>query len=112
MKTRQWISGMVALSALLVAGTSFAGPEMRDGEDLFSDFKSTKSRAEVRSEMEAVRAQSVQRSDRIASDRDIGARGVAGARYSGRTRDQVHDELIQHQKTNNPYSPDYLYFGG
>lgn len=112
MKTRQWISGMAALSAMLVAGTSIAAPGMRDGEDFFRDFKSTKSRAEVQNEMAAARAQPMQRSDRIiASDRDVGARGVAGSRYSGRTSDEVRNDLIQHQRTNNPYSPDYLYFG-
>lgn len=107
MKTRQWICRITALSTLAVAGVAVAEVGMRDGEDFFRDFKSTKSRAEVRAELDAARApQSAQGSDRIS-----GARGVPGSRYSGKTREEVREELIQHRKTVNQNSPDYLYFG-
>ncbi|WP_234814940.1 hypothetical protein [Noviherbaspirillum denitrificans] len=44
--------------------------------------------------------------------RDIGVHGMPGSRYTGKTRQEVRDELIQYQKTHKPNSPDDLYFGG
>ncbi|OWW21953.1 hypothetical protein AYR66_23125 [Noviherbaspirillum denitrificans] len=86
---------------------------MRDGEDSFRDFKSTKSRAEVRSELESSRAPMNLNSESIGTEsRDIGVHGMPGSRYTGKTRQEVRDELIQYQKTHKPNSPDDLYFGG
>lgn len=113
MKTSQWIFRITTLSAMAVSGMAVADVGMRDGEDFFRDFQSTKSRAEVRAELEAARAQPGSGGERITAGRtDSGVRGMPGSRYSGRTRDEVRDELIQHRKTDNPYSPSYLYFGG
>lgn len=113
MKTTRCISRITALSVLAVSGIALADVGMRDGEDSFRDFKSTKSRAEVISELESSRAQSGLNSDRISVDsRDSGVRGVSGARYSGKTREEVRDELIQHRKTYEPNSRKDIYFGG
>lgn len=107
MKTTRCISRITALSVLAVSGIAVADVGMRDGEDFFRDFKSTKSRAEVRAEMEPARAPST-----MTSSGDSGVKGVSGSRYSGKTREEVRDELIQHRKTHDPYSPKDIYFGG
>lgn len=110
MKTTRCISRITALSILAVSGVAVADVGMRDGEDFFRDFKSTKSRAEVQAEM---RGPSNLNSDRVSADsQDSGVRGVSGSRYSGKTREEVREELIQHRKTHDPYSPKDLYFGG
>lgn len=109
MKTKHWITRLVALSAMASAGLAFADVGVRDGEDPFRDFKSTKSRAEVRAERDAARAPAATASDPRAAN--IGARGVPGSRYSGRTREEVREELRQYREIQKPYSPDDLYFG-
>lgn len=112
MSTKHWITKLAAFSVMASASLAFAEVGMRDGEDFFRDFKSTKSRAEVRAELEAARAQSTPRSDRVsASQADIGARGVAGSRYSTRTREEVRQELQQHRQAFQPNSPNDIYFG-
>ena len=113
MNTTRCISRITAISVLAVSGIAVADVGMRDGEDSFRDFKSTKSRAEVQAEMESARSSGSLNSDRISADgRDSGVRGVPGSRYSGKTRQEVRDELIQHRKTQNPISPNDIYFGG
>lgn len=109
MKTKHWISRLVAMSAMTSAGMAFADVGMRDGEDPFRNFQSTKSREQVRAELDAFRAPAPASDARGASN--IGARGVPGSRYSGRTREEVREELQQYKETQKPYSPDYLYFG-
>jgi hypothetical protein len=114
MKTIRCISRITALSVLAVSGVAIADVGMRDGEDFFRDFKSTKSRAEVRAEMmESARTPStVNRESMSSSSGSSGVLGVSGSRYSGKTREEVRDELIQHRKTHDPYSTKDLYFGG
>jgi len=79
-----------------------------DGQDHFSNFKSTKSRAEVRSELDAARSQGLlSRGDADASTvmaPASGAHGVPGSRYSGRTREEVRAELDEYNRTlqDNP----------
>ncbi|WP_088707471.1 DUF4148 domain-containing protein [Noviherbaspirillum denitrificans] len=107
MKTTRCISRITGLSLLAFSAAAVADVGMRDGEDFFRDFKSTKSRAEVRAEMEPTRAPTA-----MTSSGDSGVMGVSGSRYSGKTRDDVRDELIQHRKTHDPYSPNDIYFGG
>lgn len=112
MSTKHWITKLAAFSVMASASVAFAEVGMRDGEDFFLDFKSTKSRAEVRAELEAARGQAAPRSDRAsASQADTGARGVPGSRYSTRTREEVREELLQHRKAYDPNSPSNIYFG-
>ena len=113
MNTTRCISRITALSVLAVSSIAVADVGMRDGDDAFRDFKSTKSRAEVRAELESARAPASLNSDRISGEgRDSGVRGVPGSRYSGKTREEVRDELIQHRKAQDPNSPNGIYFGG
>lgn len=107
MKTTRCISRITALSVLAVSSFAVADVGMRDGEDFFRDFKSTKSRAEVQAEM---RGQPAMNSDRTSGA--SGVQGVPGSRYTGKTREEVREELIQHRKTYEPNSPKDLYFGG
>ncbi|WP_420474558.1 DUF4148 domain-containing protein [Noviherbaspirillum sp. ST9] len=115
MKTTRCISRITALSVLAVSGIAVADVGMSDGSDFFRDFKSTKSRAEVRAELDAARGQSSLNSDRISADSydsASGVRGMPGSRYTGKTRQEVRDELIQYRKTHDSSSPSDLYFGG
>jgi len=113
MNTMRCISRITALSVLAVSGIAVADVGMRDGEDFFRDFKSTKSRAEVRSELDSARSTMSVNSDRVSAEgRDSGVRGVPGSRYSGKTREEVRDELIQHRKTHHPDPTKDIYFGG
>lgn len=110
MKTKHWITKLVAMSAMTSAGMASADVGMRDGEDPFRNFQSTKSRAEVRAELDAFRAPAPATSDARGAG-NIGARGVPGSRYSSRTREEVREELRQFRETQKPYSPNNLYFG-
>jgi hypothetical protein len=113
MNTKRCISRITALSVLAVSSIAVADVGMRDGDDFFRDFKSTKSRAEVRAELDAARNPSIPSGDRMSvGSRDSGVHGMPGSRYSGKTREEVRDELIQHRKTHDPNSPNDLYFGG
>ncbi|WP_420474559.1 DUF4148 domain-containing protein [Noviherbaspirillum sp. ST9] len=107
MKTTRCISRITAISVLAVSGVAVAEVGMRDGEDFFRDFKSLKSRAEVRAELEPARAPST-----MTSSGGSGVMGVSGSRYTGKSRDEVREELIQHRKTYEPNSPKDIYFGG
>lgn len=102
MKTSQWITRLVASAAVAVGAPAFADVGLMDGQDQFSSFKSTKSRAEVRSELDSARSQGVlSRGDAdTATEREsaMGARGVAGSRYSGRTREEVRAELDEYNR--------------
>ena len=113
MKTTRCIARITALSVIAVSGIAVADVVMRYGEDFFRDFKSTKSRAEVRAELESTRTPTNVNSNRISEETwDSGVRGMPGSRYSGKTRQEVRDELIQYRKTHDPNSPQDLYFGG
>lgn len=113
MNTTRCISRITALSVLAVSSIAVADVGMRDGEDFFRDFKSTKSRAEVRAEMESSRVTSNLNSSSISAEgQESGVRGMPGSRYTGKTREEVREELIQHRKTYEPNSPNDIYFGG
>lgn len=114
MNTTRCISRITALSVLAVSGIAVADVGLGDADKSFRDFKSTKSRAEVQAEMKSAGPSSSLNSDRISAEgRDSGVYGVPGSRYSGKTREEVREELIQHQKTYQPNSPsDNIYFGG
>lgn len=105
MKTRSLIAAVIAASAFAIAGSTIA--------DVPSEgpiANSTKSRAEVRAELEQARKDGLlMYGERDNPSEWIGAHGVAGARYStapGRTREEVRAEAIEHNKTFKSGSDD------
>lgn len=97
MKTRPLIAAVIALSAIAFVGPTFAD---RASEEPVAS--STKSRAEVRAELEQARKDGLLM--HFGDGRYIdewsrpGAHGVAGSRYSGLTREEVRAEAIEHMK--------------
>lgn len=112
MKSRRFIFGVMGLSALITVDSAMADFGGRfDGPVAVS----SKTRAEVRAELEQARAAgfSFRQGDRdeiSAWSRSnmgaMGAHGVAGARLSGRTREEVRAEAIEYLK-NYKYKPEY-----
>ena len=106
MKTRQLIAAVIALSAIATVGSTFA-----DSPSDIPTAVSTKTRAEVRSELEQARAAGLlmMQGDRPYINEwarpDMGAMGVAGSRYSGRTREEVRAEAIEFTK-NYKFHPE------
>lgn len=115
MKTSQWIARIFASAALVASGSTFADVGMADGADSFKDFQSTKSRADVATELGAAKSQGLLSHgdvDTWALSRtpaDIGARGPAGSRYTGRTREEVRAELQEYRTSGQENSPNYIY---
>jgi hypothetical protein len=102
-----------AVLAMTAASQVHADVGIMDGADSFRDFQSTKSRAEVRSELENGRAQAYPVTDGTGfNDSKLGAHGVAGSRYSTKTREEVNNELREYQRTHQPGSTNDIYFGG
>ena len=102
MKTRPLIAAVIALSAFATAGSAFAD-RPSDGPIAVS----TKSRAEVRAELDEARAAGLlmygERGELNSWSRPgMGAYGVAGSRYSGRTREEVKAEAIEYVKSGKP----------
>ncbi len=99
MKTRSLIAAVVAVSAFATVGSTFA-----DVPSEGPSANSTKSRAEVRAELEQARKEGLlmHGGDRDTLNEWTGAHGVAGSRYSAspsRTREEVRAEAIEHNKT-------------
>lgn len=98
MKTAQWIGRLAACAAVAVGAPALADVGLMDGQDQFRNFESTKSRGEVRSELDAARQQGMLSHGDVDTSSAMdaapaGARGVAGSRYSERTREDVRAEL-------------------
>lgn len=114
MKTSQWITTLVAVTAIGASGAALADVGMRDGEDSFRNFSPAKSRAEVRSELDTARTQGLlSRGDADTwadSETRIGPRGPAGSRYSARTRDEVREELMEYRRTHKGNEPGDIYY--
>lgn len=107
MKTRALMAAAIALSAMATAGSTFADHSYSD-EPLPV---STKSRAEVRADLDRARAEGlIMDSERGYSNEWArpGASGVAGSRYSGRTREEVKAETKEYMK-NYKSSIDDMY---
>ena len=116
MKASTWTAGLTAAAALAASGVCIADVGIADGKDHFTDFRSSKTRAEVQQEYRDARSQgTLQRGEfwtpETASS-DIGSRGPAGARYRERTREDVMEELRQYKQTHNPNDTRDIYFGG
>lgn len=103
MKTRLLIAAVIALSGIATVGTTFA-----DSPSEGPAAMSTKSRAEVRAELEQARSEGLLMNSGERGYYDewnrsaIGAAGVEGSRYSGRTREEVKAEAIEHLKNYKP----------
>ncbi|MDD1012055.1 DUF4148 domain-containing protein [Pseudomonas shahriarae] len=101
MKSRQWIVAVIAASAMGAAGSALADYTGRFDVPVAA---SSKTRAEVRTELEQARAAGLlMRGGEGDSLHDwirteLGAAGVAGSRYSGCTRAEVRAEAIEHAK--------------
>lgn len=106
MKTRQLIAAVIAFSAIAAVGSTFADSPS-DGQVA----RSTKTRAEVRAELEQANAEGrymnfgarvyiydFARPEWIRPKMD--ARRVDGARHSGPTRDEARAELEQSRAEN------------
>jgi len=102
MKTRLLIAVVVALSAFATVGSAFAERPYPPDESAMS----TKSRAEVRADLEQARKDGLLMNSGERDDLS-GAHGVAGSRYSGGlTREEVRAEAIKHMKDFKPGSDD------
>lgn len=114
MKTFQSITRLVAGAAIAVSGSAFAEVGMLDGADTFKDFKSTKSRAEVRGELDApaYRGSLTDGNSEFSSqgrDANIGARGPAGSRYSVRTREEIQADLADDRRMHRENASGAIY---
>lgn len=110
MKTSHAMTRCLAGVALALSGSAFGDVGMLDGADSFTDFKSSKSRAEVRGELDAARQQGLLTNrntniDSPGSEASVGARGPAGSRYTARTREEVQQELADHRRTQQGNAP-------
>ena len=103
MKTRVLIAAAIALSAMATVGSTFAD---RPSDEPVA--VSTKSRAEVRAELDQARAEGLLMNTGEGTYSDewarSGAHGVAGSRYSGRTREEVKSEAMEYMKTHDSHS--------
>ncbi|MEO8598895.1 MAG: DUF4148 domain-containing protein [bacterium] len=97
MKTRSLIAAVIAISAFATVSSTFAD-EASEGPIATS----TKSRAEVRTELDQARKDGLLMYGEGDSLKEwTGAHGVAGSRYStspGLTREEVRAEAIEHMK--------------
>lgn len=118
MKASHRTALLAATAAFTASGMCIADVGMADGKDFFTDFKSTKTRAQVQQEYLDARAQgTLSRGDTGlenagTSSVDMGPRGPAGSRYQGRTREEVMQELREYRQTYKPNDPKDIYFGG
>ncbi len=105
MKSRQWIAAVIAVSGIATMGLAVADASSRFDAPVAS---SSKTRAEVLTELNQARADGLLKTHGDRDDLSIleltrtGAAGVAGSRFSGRTRAEVRAEAIEHMKTYNP----------
>lgn len=103
MKTRLLIAAVIAVSGLATVGTSFADRPYDEPAAV-----STKTREEVKAELEQARSEGLLMNSgergyyNESTGSSVGAMGVAGSRYSGRTREEVRAEAIEHLKTYKP----------
>lgn len=103
MKIRQLITAVITLSAITSVGSAFADRPSKEPVAV-----STKTRAEVRAELDQARADGLLMLtdyDRIRAgwgQPGMGAAGVTGSRYSGRTREEVRAEAIEYMQNPSP----------
>jgi hypothetical protein len=112
MNTKHLLGSVGILCAAVVAGPAFAEAGIRDGADQFSNFNSTRTRADVQAEHANAKGEGTSVSMRDGEDKKTeGAYGVAGSRYSGLTREEVNTELTNSRKGPQRDYRDSIYFG-
>ena len=112
MNTKLLLGSAGLLCAAAVAGPAFAEAGIRDGADQFSNFNSTKTRADVQRDLALAKGEGTSVSIRDGDDmKTKGAYGVAGSRYSGLTREEVNAELANSRKGPQRDYRDSIYFG-
>lgn len=112
MNTKLLLGSAGLLCAAVVAGPAFAEAGIRDGADQFSNFSSTRTRADVHNDLARAKGEGTSVSIRDGDDmKTEGAYGVAGSRYSGLTREEVNAELANSRKGPRQDFRDSIYFG-
>ena len=111
MNTKRLLGPLGLCCAIITAGSAFAEVGIRDGADQFSEFKSSRSRADVHSELNSANGQGTSVTMRDGEDSTLGAYGVAGSRYSMRTREETRAELTNAGTQTRGSIRDALYFG-
>lgn len=112
MKSTSTIKSLAALAMLATAGFASADVGTRDGSDQFSDFRSSRTRAEVQDEIMNGGSQGAAESSRITSDEaNTGAYGVAGSRYSSRPESKDVGGQATNSNGRPAWNPSYIYFG-
>jgi len=102
MNTKHAIATFAALSAASVCSTAYADVGWMDGDNTYSRLNGAGSNVTAQRELAQLRETG-----------DIGPRGVSGSRYTARTREEVMEELKEHQRAHpTPLRPGDLYFGG
>jgi hypothetical protein len=103
MKTSQLIARAVASAAIAVCGSTLADALFFDEVHSFKGPQPATTRSEVREDrLDAEREQALLKYNDAKmggpSGPDIGARGPAGSRYTGLTREEVRAELKEYQE--------------
>jgi hypothetical protein len=111
MRTKHLLGSLGLFCAAVAAGPAFAEVGIRDGADQFTDFTSSRTRADVQSELRDANGQGTSVTMRDGDDAHSGAYGVAGSRYSMRTREEVRGELANSDTQPQGTIRDGLYFG-
>lgn len=111
MNTKHLLGSLGLLCAATVAAPVFAEVGIRDGADQFSEFKSAKTRADVQTDLRNANGQGTSVTVRDGDEAKSGAYGVAGSRYSMRTRDEVRADLKNPGMRSRHDIHDNLYFG-
>ncbi|OGB25103.1 MAG: hypothetical protein A3I66_23020 [Burkholderiales bacterium RIFCSPLOWO2_02_FULL_57_36] len=112
MDMKHLLGSVGLLCAAATAGSVFAEVGIRDGADPFSNFTSTRTRADVQSELGNAKGQGTAITMRDGDEeKNLGAYGVAGSRYSTLTREEVRSELARSGRHPQGDRRDSLYFG-
>ncbi len=111
MNTTHLLGSLGLLCAATAASPIFAEVGIRDGADQFGEFKSARTRADVQTELRNANGEGTSVTVRDGDEKRAGAYGVAGSRYSIRTRDEVRSELKESGMRSRHDIRDKLYFG-
>ena len=112
MNTKYLLGSVGIACATILTGSALAEVTTRDGADQFADFRSSITRADVRSEFARSNGEGTSVSMRDGEDAKApGARGVAGSRYSGLTREEIRTELANSRRQAPGDRLGSIYFG-
>ena len=112
MDTKHLLGSAGLICAVVAAGPAFAEAGIRDGADHFSNLELTRTRADVHREFIDSKGEGTSVSMRDGDEeRNLGAYGVAGSRYSRLTRAEVQSELAQSRGPTPGDRTGSIYFG-